>query len=385
MLAQPVKTPQPVDAHRRSFLRNAAAVSLVSAFAGGSLLAPLVANAQSVPLPPVRARGTALLNVKNFGAVGDGVKDDTAAIQAALNKLGTLGGTVVIPAGRYLIDAAKNLRPLSRTLLKLEPGAVLVAKPNALSRSYVIYLKDKVDVEIQGGEIIGERDRHDFSRVSGTHEWGHGIQVLGCKRVTISDIRISNCTGDGICLGGMSDDVVVSKAICDNNRRQGLSITNTTNVKVLGGEYINTNGTAPQCGIDIEPDDPYSNSKTLIQGARLAGNKVYGLLIWNRVSDVTVTGCTIEKNNSNGVTTHGCSGIKFTGNTVRYNSATGLRIDDGTSNIVVSGNTFYGNYARQGIKTRTQFTQTGWSSKVERDMLIRGTTSAVQILSNTYK
>ena len=47
-------------------------------------------------------------NVLDFGAVGDGVANDTAAIQAAINSF-TNGGTVLFPEGIYLINAALNL------------------------------------------------------------------------------------------------------------------------------------------------------------------------------------------------------------------------------------------------------------------------------------
>lgn len=41
------------------------------------------------------------VNVLDFGAVGDGVTDDTAAIQAAINALPASGGVVVIPNGGW--------------------------------------------------------------------------------------------------------------------------------------------------------------------------------------------------------------------------------------------------------------------------------------------
>lgn len=43
-------------------------------------------------------------NVKDFGAIGDGVADDTASIQAAITAAG-IGGTVIIPAGTYLLSS----------------------------------------------------------------------------------------------------------------------------------------------------------------------------------------------------------------------------------------------------------------------------------------
>lgn len=54
----------------------------------------------------VEAKLKDVVSVKDFGAVGDGVTNDTAAIQAAVNAVGTAGGgTVYFPAGTYLVSA----------------------------------------------------------------------------------------------------------------------------------------------------------------------------------------------------------------------------------------------------------------------------------------
>lgn len=50
------------------------------------------------------------ISVKNFGAVGDGVHDDTAAIQATMDRVKALGGGVVyFPPGTYKISSALAL------------------------------------------------------------------------------------------------------------------------------------------------------------------------------------------------------------------------------------------------------------------------------------
>jgi hypothetical protein len=55
----------------------------------------------------VQAKLGQIVSVKDFGAVGDGTTDDTAAIQAAVNALSAVGkgGTVLLPAGTYKITS----------------------------------------------------------------------------------------------------------------------------------------------------------------------------------------------------------------------------------------------------------------------------------------
>jgi hypothetical protein len=50
------------------------------------------------------------INVRDFGAVGDGVTDDTAAIQAAIDSLGVSGGRVELGNGKFLIDSTLTVK-----------------------------------------------------------------------------------------------------------------------------------------------------------------------------------------------------------------------------------------------------------------------------------
>ena len=62
-------------------------------------------------------------NIIDFGAVGDGVTDNTAAIQRAIDA----GGVVYIPAGTF-VTGTIYLR--SNGGLELAPGAVLLGSPD---------------------------------------------------------------------------------------------------------------------------------------------------------------------------------------------------------------------------------------------------------------
>lgn len=62
-------------------------------------------------------------NVKDFGATGDGVTDDTTAIQSALDSCKSTGGTVFFPEGVYIVTA--YLTFYSHQALIFKPGAIL--------------------------------------------------------------------------------------------------------------------------------------------------------------------------------------------------------------------------------------------------------------------
>jgi hypothetical protein len=49
------------------------------------------------------------VNVKDFGAIGDGVADDTAALQNAINAAQTNGRSVYLPVGRYKLTSTINI------------------------------------------------------------------------------------------------------------------------------------------------------------------------------------------------------------------------------------------------------------------------------------
>jgi parallel beta-helix repeat protein len=239
-----------------------------------------------------RLYGDEPINVKWFGAKGDGVTDDTDAINAAV---GSGGVTVYVPPGTYMIDAdASQVGQLDAgiemkddTTLMISSGAVLKAKPTSSERYTIINVYGKNNVVIEGGgTVAGERNEHTGT----TGEWGYGINISGSTNVLVKDISIIDCWGDGIVMAVYQSNsaqyVTLRGVRCRNNRRQGLSIISAQDVLVTECYFGYTNGTAPAAGIDMEPD----NSTTML------------------VERITITGCLFEENDGGGLQLNATNG-----------------------------------------------------------------------------
>lgn len=81
----------------------------LSASTGSSLVGFIQSGASAVPRT-AQSKLRESVSVKDFGAVGDGVTDDSAAIQAAINEAGQ-NATIYYPKGEYKISAPVNLLP----------------------------------------------------------------------------------------------------------------------------------------------------------------------------------------------------------------------------------------------------------------------------------
>ena len=102
------------------------------ALAHGQLSAP---SKGFVKVRPVKSRIGKPVSVKAFGATGNGVSDDTAAIQTAINYAASTGKSVTFPAGTYLHSGIITANGVS--LVGAGPTSVLVAT-NASAPSVVL-------------------------------------------------------------------------------------------------------------------------------------------------------------------------------------------------------------------------------------------------------
>ncbi|EHI55951.1 hypothetical protein HMPREF9333_00994 [Johnsonella ignava ATCC 51276] len=298
-----------------------------------------------------------------YGAAADGVSDDTAAIQKAIDAASAAGGGIVdIPAGNYMINTLyqkghsyekAGLVLKSNIIVRMADDAVLHAIPNG-ERSYQMFSITHVDnVHIIGGTLIGDRDNH----IGNLGQTGYGVRITDATNVVIENLNAGEFWGDGIFLGEDSRNIIIYKVVCDHNRRQGMSIVGGQNVKILESEFKRSDGTPPKSGIDIEPEGDHPIVRDVeIRNCVFSGNST-GFVVGNHYANSVAENLIFADNtvleNRTGINLVGLQSGEITGNTVYHDQSItendthwGIRLrNDGlhpTRNVTVRDNTIYG-------------------------------------------
>ena len=223
-------------------------------------------------------RSPLVVDIKSKGAKGDGRTNDTAALQAAIDAVAGTGGTLLVPNGTYMIDAAGKVRATLKSdmTLKLAAGATLKVNPNGADVYALLSLAGASNVTIEGGTLEGDRKEHSAN----TGEWGMGLRIeKGARNVTISGVTIRKMWGDGIYVAGASN-VNICALTADRNRRQGLSVIAVDGLTVTNSLFKDTKGTRPAAGIDLEPNGATEViTNVRIESSKFNDNEGPGILI----------------------------------------------------------------------------------------------------------
>lgn len=204
-------------------------------------------------------------------ATPTGTADDTSYLQDLIDD----NAQVILKAGTYLIDAVTKLVIPSNKTIIFEEGAVLQAIANNADSYTVISMSAVSNIEIRNPKIIGDRVGH----TGVTGEYGHGLAVLSCDNIRVINPDVSYCWGDGIYIND-STNVKMNNVVVDNNRRNGFTLVSGENIMIDGILASNTNGTAPEAGIDIEPNlagDPLKN--IVFRNVKTVDNVYFGLMM----------------------------------------------------------------------------------------------------------
>ena len=298
----------------------------------------------------------------DFGAIGDGVADDWAALQIAMTESAERGATLVISPGTYRIT--RTLKA-PRSLRLSAYGATLTTYIPNLGNAGTIAPSLMIDsvsnVTISGLAIDGRKTA--FSSVT---EFKAGICVNNARNVVIEDCDLSNCKGDGLIFysrtpGQRNIGATVRNTVCRGNHRLGCTITDLTDGRFERCIFTTSNGTTPMGGLDIEPDrDSAWIDNITFHGCDFSGNGSVakrdgaGATVSLRAEPTSPQGnihfhsCTMRNNAIMGALIYYAQNVSFHDCTIEKNGNAGLALIRTSRDIAVSGGTISRN-ALQGI------------------------------------
>ena len=185
--------------------------------------------------------------------------DSTAALQAAINS-GARKLVVENTGSPWITD---KLHLAGNQEIVFEKGAVVQAKRGAFKGTgdSLFSASSKTNITLTGYGAMLRMWKQDYDdKAQYKHaEWRHVLDLHSCSRVRIAGLTLADSGGDGIYLGvarkGVPcSDVVIRDVVCDNNYRQGISVISARNLLIENCVLKDTWGTAPEAGIDFEPN-----------------------------------------------------------------------------------------------------------------------------------
>ena len=204
------------------------------------------------------------VTAKMFGAVGDGVHDDTAAIQNAINS----SNYVFIDNGTYLIDGSVGLTLRSNLVIEMCPNTVLQRTTTDTKRKSILKASGIENVVICGGHIYGDLLNHEMT--SGVEYQNHGIEFLNCKNILVDGVDIAYNNGDCLLFGNghlYCDNFVVKNCKLHDSFRHGIAITGAKNGVIKDCDIY---GIRWLDGIDFESgSDDYGSSDFEITNVKI--------------------------------------------------------------------------------------------------------------------
>lgn len=273
------------------------------------------------------AKDTLVLNVKDHGAKGDGATDDTVAIQAVIDTVGTAGGgTVYFPTGVYIISSALNLGGNTHHSVLLQgcggsynsdtEGTVI--KQTSTS-AHGIVSADTVGLAIEGITLDGPG--------SGT---GDGIHLTWTVNQNILGLRFDRLNVSHFGANGISVQTGIvshfSNVVANSNGGDGFYFYGGGTSLSFNACFATSNGGN---GWNLN-QMKYSNWSACAADA----NNV-GYLFSGGCEACTLNGCGAEVNTTNGLVINGAFNITVNGFAVYNNNHYGVYVQGSSWGILL--------------------------------------------------
>ncbi len=278
----------------------------------GTVLTQLVFNlflAGSTPYKRTSAEIAAGVTPTDYGyppgdcrRFGVSTSATAAANAAAFNNALLVGGKVFLEgaeaAGTYVVD--DNLDVRSNTVFRIGAGVTIQgAASKAWADTGILDINSRANVTVK---LYGTIDGNKANNATGR---AFGIRLISSTDVSlIGNGAIQNCPGtssagtlggDGIYIGGAGTArIFVGELLLSGNVRQGASITRGEDITFVGTKALNTTGTDPGSGFDVEND--ISSGLTRIKFIGCQTDGCYRGFQLADASSVQLIGCTTRNN-----------------------------------------------------------------------------------------
>lgn len=241
--------------------------------------------------------------------------DQSLAIQIGYAYATSKGRPFIID-GHFYVDSTNPsgdfngnmtaLKTLSNSVMWFTPNGKLEHLPTSLGSYNIIHTFQVENYVIHKPVLIGERDTH----TGASGEWGYLLTIYQSKNGYIHQPVCNNAWGDGIYIGkaagtpsdDMPENITVFEPRINRARRNGISFTAGNLINIIRPYVSNTNGIAPEAGIDIEPEEisagqafPAKITNSIIESPTFIDNARNIWVSWygaNRSIDLQFTGTT---------------------------------------------------------------------------------------------